>query len=252
MLSEDGQRGYAVGTHGAILSTQDSGRQWREQSNLQGFLYDIAFSGDGKLGWAVGFGGVIYHSNDGGLSWTKQRDWDKGLSDGMILWGVAASQDGRRAWAVGGSQFRASGRRRVLTTTDGGQTWHQEKSNEPALYDVFVKSDGKEVWAVGGDERRGEGRILKTLDGGDSWQEVRKGGPLLFKIVFQNDGESGWILGAEGLVLVTADSGANWSEHYLADSGSLLAVTALKDGSFIAVGENMRTLAGEVRSKTHQ
>lgn len=61
------------------------------------------------------------------------------------LHGVAFLQDGRHGWAVGAAST-------VLSTDDGGQSWHEQHSGTDAwLSKVTFPGDGKQGWAVGTD-----------------------------------------------------------------------------------------------------
>jgi len=54
-FTSDGQRGWAVGDHGTILSTHDGGGSWQAQrSGTKSTLLAVTFTNDGQRGWAVG------------------------------------------------------------------------------------------------------------------------------------------------------------------------------------------------------
>ena len=71
------QAGWAVGTGGTILHTEDGGKSWQAQaSGTQERLNSVVFVTP-QAGWAVGNGGTILHTEDGGKSWQAQgyRRW---------------------------------------------------------------------------------------------------------------------------------------------------------------------------------
>lgn len=121
----------------------------------------------------------------------------------------------------------------VLQTTDGGASWKP-------IPDQF-KNKIRSVWFV--DPQRGwsftiDRNILHTTDGGTSWGLQRKAGTVKLKQPFNRrepvidlpepienlrfiDAEHGWAWGGgqkneyaeqPGVLLVTVDGGANWSE----------------------------------------
>jgi photosystem II stability/assembly factor-like uncharacterized protein len=111
-FQDDGQRGWAVGTDGTILSTRDGGHTWQTQSSgSKSRLFAVTFSSDGQRGWAVGSEGTILSTRDGGDTWEAQ--WGGTNSE---LHAVTFTDDGQRGWAVGDDG-------RILITRDGGRTW---------------------------------------------------------------------------------------------------------------------------------
>ena len=69
-FTSDGQRGWAVGDQGTILSTRDGGNSWRaQQSGSTNGLYAVTFASDGLRGWAAGGDSTIIGTRDGGGTW---------------------------------------------------------------------------------------------------------------------------------------------------------------------------------------
>ena len=69
-FQSDGQRGWAVGTSGTILTTADGGGTWTAQnSGTKADLLALQFQSDGQRGWAMGLGGTILTTADGGNTW---------------------------------------------------------------------------------------------------------------------------------------------------------------------------------------
>lgn len=61
-------QGWAVGQDGAVMRTQDGGRQWELQpTDIRESLYDVGIVGD--KGWVVGDKGTVLQSSDGGKQW---------------------------------------------------------------------------------------------------------------------------------------------------------------------------------------
>lgn len=67
-----GDRGWAVGERGTILSTRDGGETWLvQESRVRATLLSVKFATD-EEGWAVGRGGVMLRTEDGGRTWHQQ------------------------------------------------------------------------------------------------------------------------------------------------------------------------------------
>jgi photosystem II stability/assembly factor-like uncharacterized protein len=90
----DHESGWAVGSGGVIIATEDGGRTWRPQNSGVGDdLFDVKFF-DAREGWAVGAGGATLHTRDGGRTWTDERRVTTHALERLCF-------VGRRAWAVG-------------------------------------------------------------------------------------------------------------------------------------------------------
>ncbi len=69
-----GNRLYAAGERGIILSSDDNGVQWKQQSVPTSInLTSLEFT-DEKNGWVTGHMGVVLNTKDGGKTWVKQLD----------------------------------------------------------------------------------------------------------------------------------------------------------------------------------
>ncbi|WP_293002211.1 YCF48-related protein, partial [Nevskia sp.] len=113
----DGQRGWAVGDGGTIVTTTNGGGQWTSQTSGTGQnLSSVQFLADGQRGWAVGSGGTIVTTTNGGGQWTSQTS-----GTGQTLNSVQFLADGQRGWAVGSGGT-------IVTTTNGGAQWTSQTS----------------------------------------------------------------------------------------------------------------------------
>lgn len=63
----DESHGWAVGNYGAVISTENGGKDWKILQRKTE-IFDLPKYE--KEGWAVGEDGVILHTTDGGNSWT--------------------------------------------------------------------------------------------------------------------------------------------------------------------------------------
>ena len=158
-----GQEGWMVGAGGAILHTQDGGRNWVFQKNI-GVTYpsfsvplnDVVFKTP-RNGWICydGFQWIL-RTTDGGQFWAPESLPVNGLYGSKMSFG-----DTLRGWLVGGY---GSSSGRIIATTDGGLSWVIQSQNHPYL-GVFALSP-RQCWAVGG-----LGWTARTTDGGQNWVE---------------------------------------------------------------------------------
>jgi photosystem II stability/assembly factor-like uncharacterized protein len=177
----DKDRGYIVGDHGLILTTNNSGASWREQrSGSDAQLFHLSFRD--AHGWAVGTGGTILHTDDGGRNWYPQRS--------------GVQEDLNRVYFVDDHTGLITGDKGVLLRSEnGGATWERVslKLTEPLFGMSFV--DKKTGWVVGH-----QGRIIRTYNGGRDWVEQDSATATdLFSVSFYKN--RGYAIGRDGLVM---------------------------------------------------
>jgi len=182
-------RGWAVGSRGAILATEDGGKSWTTQnSGTTATLNAIRFI-DAKNGWVAGSRGMILATKDAGKTWTKQTT---GTTN--ILYGVHFA-NAEKGWAVGSGGT-------ILATSDGGKTWAKQTSGTTnSLYSVHFTSHEK-GWATGS-----RGTILATSDGDKTWAKQTSGTTNHLLSVHFTSSEKGWATGSRGTILATRDGG---------------------------------------------
>lgn len=252
------QRGWAVGTKGAILTTRDGGASWQWQTtDTHAQLTAIQMMPDGGRGWAVGGEGTVLVTSDGGTAWHQrtsgtseslnslqmlldgQRGWAAGnhgtilvTNDGGASWRSQDSgtdhslrslqmlADGQRGWVAGDSGT-------ILVTRDGGASWQAQASGTyNSIESLQMLSDGQYGWAAGDN-----GLMLTTRDGGASWQTLTSNTYLpLCAIRMSPDGRRGWATGIVGAILITRDGGASWQPQTSSFNASLASVRMLPDG----------------------
>jgi photosystem II stability/assembly factor-like uncharacterized protein len=152
-----------LGQHGVIISSNNGGSSWTQQSVSDDpeMHLDVDFSGDDN-GWMTGMNG-LYKTGNGGTSWSIVSDHSFSrinFVNSSIGWGV---------------KFDFSNypdvRSQIFTTTNGGQSWSEQKSVSGFASVFFVNT---ELGWIGSDS----GTILQTTDGGQSWkqQEIYENG----------------------------------------------------------------------------
>lgn len=132
---------------------------------------------------------------------------------------------------VTGNKIAAVGERgHILTSTDNGLSWKQGKVPVQVLLTGVYFVSEQEGWAIGH-----EAVILHTGDGGETWEvqyanpykeftdeqmdslseeefnELPRYGSPLLDLWFK-DAKEGFVVGAYGMLLHTANGGANWED----------------------------------------
>jgi photosystem II stability/assembly factor-like uncharacterized protein len=160
----------------------------------------------------------------GSAAWTKQRT-------SSLAWLHAVFfLDQNRGWSAGS-------RGTLLSTRDGGKSWHVEpQPTEDTIRDIYF-SDEQNGWLLcerntyelkSNDEPRAY--LLKSTDGGEHWKRVNFHGAnvdaRLVRAVF-NDTGRGWTFGEGGALFTTRDAGSTWIKlqaptHYLLLGGTFI------------------------------
>jgi photosystem II stability/assembly factor-like uncharacterized protein len=230
----DPQHGFISGQDGVILHTADGGKTWQKQESNAVFedkdgktpLFLFAlYAIDNDHAWAVGDRSILTSTSDGGKTWRARKiKMEADLSGGESI--AAADPvlydikfvDAQNGWIVG--EFG-----KILHTTDGGETWHeQEKSlmegtsyfdllDLPTLYGVYMQ-DAQHGLAAGI-----EGHIARTTDGGQRWayDQIDVDYPLvdpLFRAI-ELPGADSWAVGGAGEVVRRVAGETAWKRAKL-------------------------------------
>lgn len=245
----DKNRGWAVGSRGALLATTDGGTHWASLVHpTEDTIRDIYFADDQNgiivcerniydLKSNTEARAYLMKSVDGGEHW--QRASMRGVDPDARIMRVVFTGAGR-GWAFGEAGT-------IFTTQDTGATWARLRAPTRSLLlggdfinenngwlvgagaTILQTSDGGESWqhsplpttsvrfnSTSFVEKRlgwavgSGGAIYRTLNGGRSWLPQNSGvGTDLFDVKFL-DAAEGWAIGAEGLVLHTMDGGTHW------------------------------------------
>jgi photosystem II stability/assembly factor-like uncharacterized protein len=245
----DERTGWAVGSKGALLATENGGRSWEVRRRpTEDTLRDIFFTSEGT-GWLVCDRSIyllktkteprsyLLKTSDGGASWSRVEVTG---ADVDVLLTRVAFVDEARGWAFG--EMGA-----LYATTDGGASWARQVVPTKHLLlggaflgaghgwlvgagnTILYNPDG-EGWRAGSspistaarfnavafvDERRGwavgeRGLVLVTTNGGRAWFRQESNVSVELSDVKFLDQRTGWAVGAEGTIIHTTDGGANW------------------------------------------
>jgi photosystem II stability/assembly factor-like uncharacterized protein len=219
--------GFAVGSdqtfggNGIILKTTDGGSSWVKISadTIPG-LKAVCFISP-EVGYAGGFQNFFMETTDGGNFWVKKvvapKLW---YFNNIEFWnadtGIVVS-------------FPSS----VYYTTDGGSTWSISIGLKHNVEDVcFV--DANTLFLAGSDET-----IYKSTNGGFIWSKVYGGIALksFLSVDFYNQ-NYGMVCGEDGKVMVTTDSGTNWTESNTGGNGLMQGVHIFDWQNAFVVGTN--------------
>lgn len=155
----------------------------------------------------------------------------------------------------------------VFSTTDGGDTWVRQDDplprREPVVYDFEHRdatdaANGSYVGVSFVDADHGAavsntGVVIVTSDGGASWQVRPTPAPSTIDVVYPGnvvpkiwsfhdvafvDRDHGYVIGADGVILATADNGLTWTYRGKPQYGDLQALDFVDEFHGQVVGTN--------------
>lgn len=197
--------GWAVGTNGTIIYTDNGGQSWDLQhSDPDESLWSIFFI-DEQKGWACGWS-KIYYTENAGQDWEEQ-DHPSCLGDLTDVYFINPDT----GWIVGTYKI-------VLKTTDGGKNWTKIMNNiyQEGCFKRVEFYDHLHGCAVGDlmTAYPHQGFAMVTVDGGLTWTETTpQGCAWLTDVTYYSD-MCVWACGYNGGLYRSIDGGYTWFEMY--------------------------------------
>lgn len=235
-ITRVGSRLVAVGAHGHVVYSDDSGKSWRQSRTPSSVTLTAVYFPSATMGWAVGHDGLILHSSDAGETWVKQ--FDGYLANRAIVKGARENKE------LAIAQLDRAKNSGDLTAIDNAEM-HLENATyalEDAQYDKKSGStkpfldvwfyDAKIGFAVGA-----YGMAFYTRDGGKSWIDwsanLDNSDRLHINGITMVGPRSLMIVGEQGLVLRSDDMGNSWRSLPSPYEGSYFGITAKADNVLI-------------------
>jgi photosystem II stability/assembly factor-like uncharacterized protein len=262
-----GDRVVAVGDHGIVLLSDDSGATYRQAKSVptRATLTSVHFV-DKKEGWAAGHWGVILRTSDGGESWTLQREdlandrplfsvWFKDNKLGVVcgIWGlVLRTEDGGARWEPvtmppapgknkptdlnllsifadrGEHLFIAAERGSVFRSEDLGAHWTELRTGDTGTFWTGIALSTGTVVVAGL-----RGHISRSVDHGAHWEQLQTGIKSSITSLAQQPNGGLMAVGLDGVVLRSADDGRSFTPEASVDREALTAMTVGPSGAEI-------------------
>lgn len=142
----DDENGFAAGTGGKLLLTQDGGATWAPVHTDGNTIYNASFS-DGHNGM-IQTPSAIEYTHDGGATWNEVSFLKSGqdLKKFQFVLALAVVDSNRMAILLkeGPAAYYDQ---RIIVTNDGGKNWKTENLEHATLRTLLVR-DGS-YWALG-------------------------------------------------------------------------------------------------------
>ncbi len=144
----------AVGRHGMILTSDDSGTSWNSRtSGTDKILYEVRTTGT-STAYAVGETGTVLKSTDKGVTWNAIDISSVTVED---LYALSVRQS--KIWAGG---YNGA----MIYSGDSGSTWSTQESNTTGPIQSILMLSDTLGWAVAANTSSYTGAIIKTTSGG--------------------------------------------------------------------------------------
>ncbi len=219
-VAQSNNRVVVVGAAGAILSRDHGDSEWtRTDLAPTPSLIDVAACGDGSF-VALAIDRQVWVANSDLTQWQAIA-----IPTMEEVLAIDCRADGSY-WVTGSFST-------ILSSSDGGQNWHENSLGEDAQLTTIQFLDNNTGYA-GGEF----GVFLKTEDSGTSWNNVEYlPGEFYPQDSFFRDANEGWAVGLNGAIFYTSDGGNSWQSQ---DSGTRIPLYGI-DGDanhLFAVGES--------------
>lgn len=230
----DRNRGWVVGSKGALLATVDGGQTWQVKPKpTDDVLRDIYFS-NADNGWLVCETNVyelktrdqprtyLMTTNDGGATWTRMNIREADVDSRLLR---VVFSPGGRGWIFGEAGT-------LFTTVDEGQNWKRLQLPTRHLLLGGALVDNDRGWLVGAGST-----ILQTLDGGVTWHStLLEAQGIRFNAASFVDNRQGWAVGGSGKIFRTANGGRTFQPQLSGVTADLLDVKFVNAQDGWAVG----------------
>ena len=227
-MHQHNEKILAIGVHGIILSSTDTGTSWNQAESVpfSNTLTDVQCITESQC-WAIGHDSTVLHSIDGGNNWSIQYS-DEFFDAPLLSIHMSDYLNGLAIGAFGSS----------LSTSDGGETWGQslvtDDPYEPHLNYIFSQDD---LTFVVGEL----GQVHISSDRGKTWKLVETGyfGSLWGGIAVNKSQLI--LLGMSGKVLLVTFEDENFNKFsletvFIGIKNSLTEIKKLKNGNYIISG----------------
>lgn len=172
----DEQFGYAAGTGGVVLLTNDGGRSWTKIKAPEQVIYGLSWA-DAKHG-IVHAARNVYTTSDGGVTWGPARvDFGSAELKGFSYVSTVLALDAQRMAIVLSLGNASYYQPKMVFTKDAGETW--KTADVPNTGLSRLTAHGGEYWFAGMEviekEKPGGGYgvplLMHSSDGGE-WSHV--------------------------------------------------------------------------------
>lgn len=231
-----GSRLVAVGAHGHIVYSDDSGKSWRQGRTPSSVTLTAVHFPSATMGWAVGHDGLILHSSDAGETWVKQFDGylaNRAIVNGALQnkeQAISALDKANKSGDFTAIENAEMSVENATYALEDAQYDAKSGSTKPFL-DVWFY-DANIGFAVGA-----YGMAFHTKDGGNTWVDwsshLENSDRLHINGLTMVGPRSLMLVGEQGLILRSDDMGESWRALPSPYEGSFFGIMAKTDNVLV-------------------
>ena len=222
----DGACGWAIGSGGVVLKTENNGEMWTVQpTDVTLNLNDAVFVSS-QRGWIASDSGTVLVTVDG-------EQWIQSSSGTTANLNTIDFANNLSGWVAGEDGFFAK-------TDNAGLNWAEQLNPITGDITSLEVVDQMHVFASGS-----AGQIVRTTCGGASWDILDTGITADLSDLSFSGFLNGWVVGEAGLILNTSTGGENWIVQDTPTSVDLNCVSFFDSYHGWAVGESGTVLFTE-------
>lgn len=228
----DTRQGWAVGSDGVVIATQDGGLHWELQRSNFGAdesLFGVRFF-SAREGLAIGSFGTALATMDGGRTWVAQV-LDGARSDAPHLYQVLTGPD---------ASIVVAGESGALYRREPDAAWHKLDSAVSTSLCGGISFDST-LLLVGT-----LGAVILSTDEGLKWQRIAIKGTVTLSGVVRGPRDQLLLFGSRGAAFQSVDGGRSFAAVDLGTSSTITAAVWPKND----LRPTLFSLEGVVPSKT--
>jgi photosystem II stability/assembly factor-like uncharacterized protein len=224
VMMTDAIHGFLMGYDPAralAYYTDDGAVSWHPLGPIPLTTADAVGCADATHFWATDNLGLTVVTSDYGRTWTML---DLGIQGHVFCPAPGKIEERSRTISAGkdahGKQlYRTVGEDAILSTSDGGLTWHKQLTNAKDVTSGIAFPDDTHAWAIG----KGDA-VMSSTDGGRTWSKKSIGATGSPNGIQFADAMHGWVFTGDGsgfgqfsnlVVLGTTDGGRTWNKQPL-------------------------------------
>lgn len=231
-ITRIGSRLIAVGAHGNVVYSDDSGQSWKQGRTPSSVTLTAVHFSSATIGWAVGHDGLILHTTDAGENWVKQFDGylaNEAMVQGAIAnkkQAIKALKEAENSGDIAAIESAETHLENATYALDDAKYDRDSGSTKPFL-DVWFY-DANKGFAVGA-----YGMAFHTNDGGKNWvdwsSKLENENRLHINGLTMVGPRSLMLVGEQGLILRSDDMGNSWRALPSPYDGSYFGLMAKND-----------------------
>ncbi len=215
----DKDSGFAVGSGGLLMTTNDKGKTWIIKNNSYPYFYNMDFGSD-KVGYASS-GTGFYKTTDGGFSWNHHAG-----SDSMLIMKIDFENE-QNGLLYGFKFFN-------YQVKNGGDTIERLNMPAPFVFETYIIARKDSLFVTGTSVAPDFLTFLRSPDRGRTWEKYSAHQSSTSAVSFHYTGNNKFYIGTPEIFKRSLDGGVSWDDAYTFDTSYLKTTCLLATDTLLA------------------